>query len=116
AIAGEALETPGLRIEAQHRVGAEVGHPDLVVFVDIDRVGARRVAGQLPGPPLAACRLVAAELARIPFADPQPSAAVRPDPPCALPRRRWLDDRRLAALRIDARDVVAGERGVPDLA
>src|SRR3546814_233497 len=116
AVAREAFETLGLRIEAQHRVGAEVGDPDLVGLVDIDRVRTRLVAGEFPGLPVAGRRFVAAELARTPFADPQPSVAVRPDAPCALPRRRWPDDRRLAAFRIDARDVVAGERGVPDLA
>src|SRR3546814_5021510 len=41
AVAREAFETLGLRIEAQHRVGTEVGYPDLVGLVDIDRVRTR---------------------------------------------------------------------------
>src|SRR3546814_3357380 len=73
AVAREAFETLGLRIEAQHRVGAEVGDPDLVGLVDIDRVRTRLVAGEFPGLPVAGRRFVAAELARTPFADPQPS-------------------------------------------
>src|SRR3546814_3528320 len=53
AVAREAFETLGLRIEAQHRVGTEVGYPDLVGLVDIDRVRTRLVAGELPGLPVA---------------------------------------------------------------
>jgi hypothetical protein len=34
----EALELAGLRIEAQHRLRAPLRHPDLVGFVDVDRI------------------------------------------------------------------------------
>src|SRR3546814_11431784 len=86
AVAREAFETLGLRIEAQHRVGTEVGYPDLVGLVDIDRVRTRLVAGEFPGLPVAGRRFVAAELAGIPFAYPHPSGVVRQDAPGARPR------------------------------
>src|SRR3546814_12723893 len=88
AVAREAFETLGLRIEAQHRVGTEVGYPDLVGLVDIDRVRTRLVAGEFPGLPVAGRRFVAAELASLPFAYPQHSSALRPDTPWTLPQPR----------------------------
>ena len=35
----------GRRVEAENRVGAEVAHPDLIIGVDVDRIGARRDPG-----------------------------------------------------------------------
>src|SRR5438552_3638399 len=84
AIARERLEPLGLGIEAHHRVGAEVAEPHLVVFVDVHGVGLRPLARQLPRLPLVALRIVAAHVARVPLADPDPALRVRPDAPRAL--------------------------------
>src|SRR4029453_13712854 len=47
-VAGECVELFRHGIEAQNRVRPEIGDPDLVLVVDIDGIGARIVAGQLP--------------------------------------------------------------------
>src|SRR5690606_33303606 len=56
------------------------------------------------------------DLTGVPLADPDPAGAVRPDAPSALPLGRRLDDRRLARRGVDARDVIARERGIVDRA
>src|SRR3546814_1163768 len=60
----------GLWIEAKDGIGAEVAEPDLVLRIDIDRIGTRPRAGQLPGPPVVGGWVVDADLAGIPLADP----------------------------------------------
>ena len=75
----ERLEALRLWVEADDGVGAEVGEPDLVALVDVDGVGLRPRAGQLPGTPGAARRVVDADLAAIPLAHPDAAAGVRPD-------------------------------------
>src|SRR5476651_630671 len=102
------------RIEAQDRVGGEVGEPYRVGLVDVDGIGAWPAAGQLPALPAAVPRIVHAQVAAVPFADPEAPLAVGPDAARALLRRRRLDDARLARRGVDLGEVVAGERHVPD--
>ena len=73
-------------VEADERVRAEVGEPDDVALVDVDGVGLRAGAGQPPLAPAARRRVVAADLAGVPLADPEAAARVGPDAPRALVR------------------------------
>ena len=88
---GKALNFSVDGIEAHDRVGAEIGEPDLVLVVDIDRIGARIVARQLPGLPGAVGGIVHRHVAAVPFADPDPALGIRPHPARALVRRRRFD-------------------------
>src|SRR5690606_24294661 len=109
----------GVRIEAHDGIGVEVGEPDLVVLVHPHRVGLGLAARQLPLTPRIAfgCGgVVDADLAGHPFADPDAALRVAPHPARALAFGRGVDRCRLAALRVYARDVVAGERGVVHVA
>src|SRR5690606_21874508 len=115
AVAGEAVEGLGRGIETDDGVGAEIGQPDLVVLVDPHRVRARMFAGQLPRLP-ALARLVHAHLARVPLADPDPAFRIAPHAPRTLVFRGRIDRGGGAGLRVDARDVAAGQRGVVHLA
>src|SRR5262249_55406727 len=60
--------------------------------------------------------IVHGDVAAVPFADPEPALAVGPDATRALLRRRRLDDARRSRRSIDLREVVAGQRHVPDRA
>src|SRR5690606_4623945 len=110
------LEALAARIEGEHRVAAEVAHPRDVALVDVDRVGARRLAGQLPRAPAPVGGIVHRQVAAVPFADPDAAAAVAPDAARALVLRRRLDDARFAGGAIELRDERSGERAPPDLA
>src|SRR5262249_32286400 len=112
--AGEAAEPLGLRIEAHDRVAAPFADPDLVVVVDINRIGLWPVAWQLPDLPGLALGVVAGDLAGVPLADPDLAPGVGPHPAGTLLGRRRLEHRSLAACRIDAGDVAARKRGVID--
>src|SRR3989338_5911314 len=109
AVARERLEFLRRRIESDHGVGAPVADPDLVLGVHVDGVGTWPVAGQLPGPPGLAPRIVTAQVAGSPLADPDAAARVRPHAPRALALRRRPADRGGAGLEGPARDVVSGE-------
>src|SRR5690606_19289436 len=69
---------------------------------------------QAPGAPTVGRRVVQAELAGVPFADPDPADRVRPDPARALIRGGRLDDRGLSGFGIDPCDMTAGQGGVVD--
>src|SRR6185369_2947341 len=118
AIAREAVALEGLhlRIEAQHRVAAEVAYPHLVARVHVHRIGARTIAGELEASPASARGVVVRELSAEPFADPELAAAVAPDAPRALPGCGRLHDGGLAGAAVDARDEGARERAPPHLA
>src|SRR5476649_119649 len=103
---GEEGLAPG--IKAQDRVGGEVGEPDCVGLVDIDGIGARPVAGQLPALPAAILGIVQAHVAAVPFTDPETSPAVGPDAARTLLWRRRLDDARLACRGVNLGEVVTG--------
>src|SRR5439155_11660110 len=60
--------------------------------------------------------VIDADVAGVPFADPDAALAVGPHASRALVPRQRLDDGGGARLEIDARDVVAGERGVVHVA
>ena len=112
----EALELLGRRVEAQHRVGAEVADPDLVALVDIDRVGARVSPGSFRVRQVFSRRVVDRQVAAVPFADPDVPVAVAPDAARALAARsaaRRSSTRRAA---VDAGDERAGQRAPPDIA
>src|SRR3990172_4439402 len=80
AVAREHLERLRLGIEADHGVGAPVAEPHRVAVVHVDRVGARALAGQLPGPPAPARRVVPADVAGVPLSYPQPAPPNPPQP------------------------------------
>ncbi len=61
-------------------------------------------------------RVVAAHLAGVPLADPDPAPGVRPHPARSLIAGGWLDHGGRAALDVHARDVAAGQGGVVDVA
>src|SRR2546421_571668 len=62
------------------------------------------------------CRFIAAARTAVPEARPQDALGIRPDAARSDAPARRLDDGRRAGLPIDLRDVIAGERGVPDVA
>jgi hypothetical protein len=91
-----------------------VAEPDDVLLVHIHRVRPWPVAGQPPRAPHIGFRIVAADVARVPLADPDLPLRVRPDAPGALVGGGRLDDRRLPGVEVDLRDMAAGEGGVVD--
>src|SRR5262249_33535962 len=99
-------------LEPDDRVGAEVAEPDHVALVDVDGVGAGAVARHPPGLPGLRLRVVHADVAGVPLADPDATGRVRPHAARALIPGGRLDDRGHAGVEVDARDVAAGERGV----
>src|SRR5688572_7849103 len=104
----EALELPGRRIEAQHHLRGPLGGPHLVGLVDVHRVDVRVVAGRLPFRPLPRLRLIAAQVAGVPFSDPDIALRVGPYAARALALRGWLDD--FHRIAFDAADVRPGKR------
>src|SRR5262249_14706538 len=113
-VAREGLEALGLRVEPDDRVRAPLAQPHLVLVVDINRVGLRPVARQLPRLPGAGPGIVATDVPGVPLADPDQAARVRPNTSRALSLGRRLDDRDGAGLDVDPRDVTAREGGVVD--
>src|SRR5690349_15053990 len=55
-------------------------------------------------------------IAAVPLADPETPLGIRPDAARALIGRRRFDNIRRAVRAVDLGDVIAGERGVPDVA
>src|SRR5262245_5845380 len=104
------------RLEPDDRVGAEIAEPDDVALVDVDGVGPWAVAGQPPRLPRLGLGVVDADVTGVPFADPDATGRVRPHAARALILGGRLDDRGRAGVEIDARDVIAGERGVVHVA
>src|SRR6266536_413922 len=116
AVGCKGLEFLADGIEPDEGIGRPVGEPDLVLVVDPDRIRMRLDARQLPLAPRVCGRFVHADLPGIPVAHPDSAAGIRPDTPGALLRRRGFDDTRRSDVGVDARDVVAGERCVIDVA
>src|SRR5205807_1783082 len=104
------FETLGFGMEAQDRVCSPVADPHGIGVINIDGVGLRPVAWQMPTPPTTAFAVVAEKISAVPAGDPQPVVAVAPDASCALPRHRRLQDCGGAGLEIDPTEIVAGER------
>src|SRR6516225_9221284 len=71
AIARKALEFLARRVEAHDGVGCPIREPYFVVRIDPHGVGMRFVAGKLPLPPILTDRVVHADVAGVPLADPQ---------------------------------------------
>src|SRR5262249_34151428 len=84
AIAREALKGLAFRIETYDGRGAPLRQPHLVIGIDPHGIGARAFTRQLPLLPAFFGRVVDADVARVPFADPQPALGVRPHPARAL--------------------------------
>ena len=103
-------------IEAQDRVGDEVGDPYLVLVVDEHRVAAALALRQRERLPRPGGRVVARQFAGVPQTHPQHALGVGPDAARTDIRLRRIDHGRVAGRGVDARDVIAGERRVPDLA
>src|SRR5262249_47468808 len=76
----------GFWIKAQDRVCSPVADPYGIGVIDVDSVGLRPVARQMPVLPTIASAVVAEQISAVPTGDPQSAAAVAPDAPCALPR------------------------------
>src|SRR5262249_47580532 len=115
-VAREAFERLARRIEAHDGVRLEVCHPHLVLVVYINRIAAARAVRQLPRLPGPGGGIVTADLAGIPQAHPQQALGIGPDAARPDPFARRLDHGDGAAVHVDVGDVVAGERGVPDVA
>src|SRR5215208_752293 len=110
----QAYEAPGRRIEPDNCVRAEVAQPHLVPLVDVDGVRHWVRARQTPLAPGAPARVVAADLAGVPLADPDPPARVRPGAPRTLVSGRRPQHDRGAAAHVDPAEVAPGKRGVVD--
>ena len=104
------------RVEAHDRIGQKIAEPDLVLVVDIDRVAAGAALRQRPHLPGLGDRIEAADLAGVPEAHPQQALGIRPDAARADAGLGRRHHHRVAAHGVDLGDVIAGERGVPDLA
>ena len=65
------FEFLGLEIEAQNRVRAPVADPDCIGLIDIDGVGLRPVARQVPVRPTLGLAVVTEEIATVPAGDPE---------------------------------------------
>src|ERR1700756_623427 len=87
------LEPLAFGVEVQDRIRAPVAEPDGVGLVDIDRIGLRAVARQVPARPALGLAVVAEEVAAVPAGDPERALAVAPDAPRALARHRRLQHR-----------------------
>ena len=105
----EGLEFLGLGIQAQDGVRAPVADPHRIGLVNIDDVGLRPVARQVPARPGLRLAVLAEEIAAVPAGDPERAVAVAPDAPCALPWHRWLQDRDGTGLEFNIAEIVAGK-------
>src|SRR5713101_8186557 len=112
----EGLEFLGPGIEAQDRVRAPVADPHHIGLVDIDGVGLRPIARQVPARPSLGLAVVAEEVAAAPAGDPEGAVAVAPDTSGALARHGRLQNRDTAGLEIDLAEIIAGEGGEEHLA
>src|SRR5262249_41773825 len=72
--------------------------PHGIGIIDLDSVGLRPVARQMPALPTIVLAVVAEEISAVPIGNPQSAAAVAPDSPCALPRHGRVRDRGDAGL------------------
>jgi len=72
--------------------------PHGIGIIDLDSVGLRPVARQMPALPTIVLAVVAEEISAVPTGNPQSAAAVAPDSPCALPRHGRVRDRGDAGL------------------
>src|SRR5262245_11330657 len=115
-IAREGLVALAHRIETLDRVGGPVRRPHAVLVIDIDRVGTRLALRHREMRPDLLLRVVAADATGIPEARPQHALGVRPYATRTGALARRLDDGGRAGVEINMRDMVAGQRGVPDLA
>src|SRR5207302_9776395 len=78
-------------------------------IIDVDSVGLRPVARQMPALPTIVLAVVAEEISAVPTGNPQSAATVAPDAPCALPRHGRLQNRGGTGLDIDPTEIVAGK-------
>src|SRR5262245_14482257 len=114
-VARETVEGFARRVEPHDGIGHEIGDPDLVVVIDVDRVTATFALREAPDFPRLVHRIVATDFARIPEAHPHQPLGIRPDaarPDAGLRRRHHQG---IAAYGIDLDYVVACKRGIPDL-
>ena len=106
----EAFERFVDRIEFDDRVGDPFGEPDLVLVVDMDRIAAGAgIAGKKPRLPGLGLRIIAADLAGLPEADPEQALGIRPHPARADALLRRFDDRDIAVRLVDPAEMIAGE-------
>src|SRR5262249_34519079 len=86
------------------------------VGIDPHSVGARLLAWKPPLLPVLVGRIVDADVARVPLANPQPAFRIRPHQARALILGRRLITGRRAALQIDIGEITTGQRHEPDIA
>src|SRR5215469_10989959 len=72
----ERLEFLGLGVEAQDGIRTPVADPYRIIPVNIDGIGLRPVARQMPASPTAGLAVVTEQIAAVPSRDPQPAAAI----------------------------------------
>jgi hypothetical protein len=108
-VAREALERLPLGIEAQNGVGAEIAHPHLALFIHINCVSMRLIAGKLVDGPALRRWIVNAEISSVPLADPKTSLGIRPDASRAGVLCLRLDHHRLAGLQVRFAEKAAGK-------
>src|SRR4029077_11213845 len=80
-------------VKPQYRIRAPVADPPCIGLIDIDGIGLRPVAGQVPASPALGLAIVAEEIAAVPAGNPERAAAIAPDAPGALARHGRLQDR-----------------------
>src|SRR6185503_5357869 len=115
-VAREALEGLGRRVESHDSIGDKIRGPNFVFVIDVDRVTPALTLGKAPDFPGLVHRVVATDFPGIPEAHPQQSFGIRPDTARPHTGFRRRHHQRIAAHGIDLGDVVARERGIPDLA
>src|SRR5262249_42374438 len=86
------------------------------VGIDPHSVGARLLAWKPPLLPVLVGRIVDADVARVPLANPQPAFRIRPHAARALILGRRLINSRRAVLQIDIGEITTGQRHEPDIA
>ncbi len=113
---GKLSNVSARRIKTKDGVGEKVGHPDLVLIVDVDRVASALALGQAPDFPCFIHRVVATDFTAVPEAHPQEALGIRPNSSRPNAGPRWRHHQCITAYGIDFGDMVARERGIPDIA
>src|SRR5215813_653527 len=115
-VAREGLEPLGHRIETLDRIRQPVGRPYPILVVHVDRIGTGGALRDRPDLPALRRRIVAADAAGVPEADPEHALGVRPDAAGARAFARRVDHSDGTGVGVDLADIVAGERRKPHVA
>src|SRR5262249_30807765 len=115
-VAREGLEPLGHWIETLDRIRQPVGRPYPILVIHVDRIGTGGALRHRPDLPALRRRIVAADAAGVPEADPEHALGVRPDAAGACVFARRVDHGHGTGVGVDLSDKVAGERRKPHVA